>query len=186
MEILERRVAYAGWMTLSVVAIRLSDGRTTRREVVEHGRAASVLPYDAERRTAVLVRQLRAPVLMLGDQAPLPEAIAGMLDGDDSTATARREAMEEAGLQLGELEFVAETWTSPGILTERLTLFLAPYRAADRIGSGGGLAEEHEEIEVVELPLGELAALADSGQLADMKTFALVQSLRLRKPELFT
>lgn len=185
MEILERNVAYAGWMTFSVLAVRLADGRTMRREVVEHGRAACVLPYDAERRTALLVRQVRAPVLLVAGNAPLLEAVAGMLDGDDSSATARREAMEEAGLQLGELELVAETWTSPGVLTERLALFLAPYRAADRIGAGGGLAEEHEEIEVVELPLGELAALADSGRLADMKTFALVQSLRLRKPELF-
>ena len=76
-------------------------------------------------------------------------------------------------------------WPSPGILTERVALFLAPYCASDRVGAGGGLAEEHEEIEVVELPLDELASLADTGALSNMKTLALVQTLRLRRPGLF-
>jgi nudix-type nucleoside diphosphatase (YffH/AdpP family) len=106
-------------------------------------------------------------------------------DGTDAPTTARREAMEEAGLRLGELELVAYAWPSPGMLTERLSLFLAPYRAADRVGAGGGVAEEHEEIEVVEMPLGELAALVDRGEIYDMKTLILVQTLRLRRPDLF-
>jgi hypothetical protein len=93
--------------------------------------------------------------------------------------------MEEAGLKLGELELVANAWPSPGMLTERLSLFLAPYRASDRVGTGGGLAEEYEQIEVVEMPLAELAALVDRGEVYDMKTLVLVQTLRVRKPHLF-
>src|SRR3974390_259698 len=108
-----------------------------------------------------------------------------MVDDGDAEATARREALEEAGLQLGPLEALATVWPSPGMMTERVALFLAPYSAADRVGAGGGLKEEHEEIEVIEIPLREIAALADQGTLADMKTFALVQSLRLRRPDLF-
>ncbi len=69
--------------------------------------------------------------------------------------------------------------------TERLHLFLAPYTAADRIGEGGGLAEEHEEIEVLEISLDELVGLLDRGAIADMKTLALIQALQLRHPELF-
>ena len=185
-EIVGRDVAYAGWLSLSLVSIRMADGRVMRREVVEHGKATAVLAYDPERRMAMLVRQLRVPVYMTAGDDTLLEAIAGMLDdGTDAPTTARREAMEEAGLRLGELELVAHAWPSPGMLTERLSLFLAPYGASDRVGAGGGLAEEHEEIEVVEMPLGELAAMVDRGEIYDMKTLILVQTLRLRKPELF-
>lgn len=185
MEIVGRNAAYSGWMRFSIVTVRLADGRMMHREVVEHGQAVGVLAYDAERRTALLVRQPRIPVLLAAGDPLLLEAIAGMLDGDEPIAAARREAMEEGGLRLGEFEFVGETWSSPGVLTERVTLYLASYCASDRIGSGGGLVDEHEEIEVVEMPLRDLAALADSGRLTDMKTFALTQTLRLRKPELF-
>jgi nudix-type nucleoside diphosphatase (YffH/AdpP family) len=184
-EIVGRETAYKGWLSFSILSIRLADGRIMRREVVEHGRAAAVLAYDPERCTAMLVRQLRVPVYLVSGEQVLLEAIAGMIDGGDAPATARREALEEAGLQLGELEQIAEVWPSPGMLTERISLFLAPYSARDRIAAGGGLAEEHEEIEVVEMPLAELASLTDRGQLMDMKTLALVQSLRVRKPHLF-
>ncbi len=64
-------------------------------------------------------------------------------------------------------------------------LFLAVFCVADRIGPGGGLADEHEGTTAVEMPLAEIAAMADAGRLTDMKTFALVQTLRLRRPELF-
>jgi nudix-type nucleoside diphosphatase (YffH/AdpP family) len=185
-EIVGREIAFAGWLTLSITSIRMADGRVMRREVVEHGKATAVLAYDPERRMAMLVRQLRAPVYMTSGEELLLEAIAGMLDdGTDAPTTARREAMEEAGLRLGELEFVADAWPSPGMLTERLSLFLAPYTASDRIGAGGGLADEHEQIEVVEMPLRDLAALVDEGRMYDMKTLALTQSLRVRRPHLF-
>jgi hypothetical protein len=67
-----------------------------------------------------------------------------------------------------------------------MDMFLASYDVADRIGPGGGLDDENEHITVVEVPLKELAAAADAGTLSDLKTFVLVQTLRLRKPQLFT
>ena len=66
-----------------------------------------------------------------------------------------------------------------------MALFLAPYHASQRIGDGGGLESEHEQITVEEIKLDELAERADNGELNDLKTFALVQTLRLRHPELF-
>lgn len=184
-EIVERKKAYAGWLSLSIVSIRLADGRVMRREVVEHGYAVCVLAYDPERRMAMLVRQLRAPIYVTSGETQILEAIAGIVDDGDAGGTARREALEEAGLRLGEINSVAVAWPSPGMLTERVALFLATYSEGDRVAAGGGLAEEHEEIEVVEMPLAELADLADRGAIVDMKTLALVQTLRLRRPDLF-
>ena len=164
---------WTGW-----VEIRRLDRRPTRFGTIQR-------PMPRNGGTALLVRQLRAPVfLTTGKQSEL-EAIAGMIDEGDASLTARREAKEEAGLELGDLERVTDAWSSPGMSTERVALFLARYRAADRVSAGGGLAEEHEEIEVVEMPLSALAVLADRGELTDMKTLALVQTLRLRRPFLF-
>lgn len=176
---------YKGWSTLSKVT--LSDGtHSFSREVGDHGNAVAVLPYDHDRRVALLVQLPRTPVLMAGESNHLLEAPAGLIDeGEDRETCARREAQEETGVSLGGLELVSTIWSCVGVLTERITLFLASYSAADRTGSGGGLAEEHENITVVEMPLADLARLADSGDLTDMKTFALLQTLRLRRPELF-
>lgn len=175
---------YRGWCTLYIATIRLADGRTITREIEDHGAAACVLPYDPLRRTALLIRQLRAPPLHVAGEAAIIEAPAGLIDpGEDAPTTARREAMEEVGVRLTTLEQVSNAWTMPGISAERMPLFLGTYAQQDRVGAGGG--ESGEQIEVVEMALDELATMADAGTLADLKTFALVQSLRLRRPELF-
>lgn len=174
-----------GFAKFFVATVRLGDGRCMRREIEDHGKAVCVLPFDPDRRTAILVRQFRAPVFYSAKQEDTLEAVAGHVEGSDPAACARREAFEEAGLKLGPLEHVGTVWTMPGISTEQMDLYLAAYRAADRVADGGGLAEEHEEITVVEMPLDKLAAMADGGRLTDMKAFALVQTLRLRRPDLF-
>ncbi|HEX3943853.1 MAG TPA: NUDIX domain-containing protein [Rhizomicrobium sp.] len=184
-EILEKTTVHDGWARYSVLQVRLADGQTVKRELEEHGPAVTVLPYDPERRTAILVSQFRAPVLVAIGQSAFVEAVAGLTDGDAPEEAARREAFEETGVQLTALERVACLWTMPGLSTERMHLYLAPYAAGDRVGKGGGVHHEHENITVLELPLRELAAKADAGVLADMKTFALMQTLRLRRPELF-
>lgn len=69
---------------------------------------------------------------------------------------------------------------SPGSVTERLHFFMAPYSAADRIHAGGGLAEEGEDIEVLELGYEDAFAMIASGEIADGKTIMLLQQLELR------
>ena len=176
---------HEGWSRLLVAEIRLPDGRTMRREIEDHGMAVAVLPYDPARRVAMLVSQFRAPAFHQSGAESVIEAPAGLLDEEDPVACARREALEEAGLRLGVLEPLGTTWTMPGISTERMHLFLAPFTSADRVGAGGGLADEHEQISLVEIDLDELAAMADNGGILDLKTLVLVQSLRLRHPNLF-
>ena len=162
------------------------DDVTFTREIEQHGDAVAVLPYDPERRVALLVTLPRAPVLFRGEPSDFLEAPAGLIDtGEQPADAARREALEEVGVGLGALEPAGQTWSLCGISTEQMSLFLAPYRAADRTGTGGGLAVEHENITVSEVPLAELQKLADANALVDMKTLALVQTLRLRHPHLF-
>jgi nudix-type nucleoside diphosphatase (YffH/AdpP family) len=176
---------HEGWRKLLKLTVEMPDGRTMAREVLNSADAAAVLPYDPEQRKVILIRQFRAPVMHVEGRQDFLEAVAGLLDEDEPEACARREAMEEAGLRLSTLEPVATAWSAPGITTERLHLFLAHYTAADRVGEGGGLADEHEDIEVLEISLDEMMKMLEQGGIADMKTLILIQALQLRHRELF-
>jgi nudix-type nucleoside diphosphatase (YffH/AdpP family) len=193
-EIVERSTTHTGYVTVQRLRVRLADGAEVIREVESHGDAIAVLPYDPARRTALIVSLFRAPAFdRLGVEA-LEEACAGMIGPPDTgqddrvadePGAVRREAMEELGVRLKDLEFVGRVWSSPGISAERVGLYLAPYHSRDRIGQGGGLPEEHEGITVIERPLARLAEEADAGLIVDLKLLALVLALRSRRPELF-
>ena len=184
--IVNSRLAYNGYAKVTVLTLADETGAEHFREVVSFGQSACVLPYDADRKVALVVRLPRAPLLLHGVAANLIEAPAGMIgEGEDAADAVRREAMEEAGLALTDLEPVAQCWPSPGVIAERTHLFLAPYALSDRLGPGGGLAEEHEAITVEELGLAELWRAAEAGALHDLKTFALVLALYARRPLLF-
>ena len=183
--ILSLRTVHDGWGRLLVARVRLGNGSDIDREVEDHGIAVAVLPYDAERGEALLVRQLRTPALVAAGLATMLEAPAGRLEGPDPASCAAREAYEECGVVLADLDPVGEAWAMPAVSTERIHLFLAPYRACDRTGAGGGLAHEGEDISVEVLALDALARMADNGALSDMKTMLLVYALRHRRPDLF-
>ncbi|WP_298955417.1 NUDIX hydrolase [uncultured Methylobacterium sp.] len=179
------RVVHAGWARYLVADVVLPDGASATREIEDHGRAVAVLPYDPVRRTTLMVRQFRAPPCLADGTLALLEAPAGRLEEDDPETCARREAHEETGLRLGALEPAGWAWTMPGISTERIDYYLAPYAADDRVAAGGGLASENEQITVVELSLAEAAARSNRGEIVDLKTLYLLQTLRLRRPDLF-
>lgn len=183
-EVLDAKTLFEGWSTFRLIRFRMDDGSELERTVEHHGDAACVLPYDPDRKVALLVRQFRAPTALLGEE-PFPEPPAGIIDpGEKAEQSAWREAMEETGLDLKTLEPLGCFWSSPGSTTERSHLFLAAYCAADRTGTGGGV-DDHEDIETLEVPLKALAARLDGGGAADLKLLSMVLSLRLRRPELF-
>ena len=184
-KVLHVRPVYEGWAKVSIATVENDKGGTFERLMEDHGRGVCVLAYDPQRRHALLVRQFRAPVFATTGRTELLEAVAGLTDGEPPEDAMLREAFEEAGLKLRKLDHIATVWTMPGISTERMDMFLARYDSSDRTGHGGGNAGEHEEIIIEELPLAELAAMAEAGRIEDMKTFCLVQTLRLRAPELF-
>ena len=181
------RTVHSGWLDLHLVGLTGPNGESYDRYVEDHGRAAAVLPYNPTTRRALLVTMPRAALRFAGI-ADVLEAPAGLIDaGETGAQSARRELIEEAGLEVDHLEPVGAIVSSPGFTTEHTELFLAAYRDADRTGLGGGLATENENITVVELPLTELWALIESPTLAfDAKTRVLVQTLRLRRPDLFS
>jgi len=171
---------YEGWGRLLLATLRTPDGSQILRQVEDHGDAVGVLPYDAARGTVLLVRQSRPPLIFRGETDSVYEVLAGRIDaGEDAEATARREALEECGVALNTLALVGHFFSMPAVSTERLSLYLAPYSLADRTGAGGGLAHDHEDIEVIEMRLDELWAMGMPA-LADMKTAILVLALRER------
>ncbi len=172
-------------MAVERLKVRLADGAEVIREVERHGDAVAVLPYDPERRTALVVRLFRLPAFDRFGEADLREACAGMIEGEDAAEAGRREALEELGVTLGEMEFVGRVWSSPGVSAELVSLFLAPCGPADRVAAGGGVEGEHENITVVEASLADLARDADAGGITDMKLLVLTLALRARRPALF-
>lgn len=184
-ELRKVETVYQGWATLMVATLTGPSGGTFRREIEHHGRAACVLPYDPERRCALLVNLPRAPVIWAGGPPELLEAPAGMVENEDAEDTAVREALEEAGVRLSRLEAVGSPFSCPGVSSEKIDLFLAEYRAADRMAEGGGVDGEDEHIAVEEVPLAQLWAWIEQRRLEDLKTLALVLALKVRRPELF-
>jgi nudix-type nucleoside diphosphatase (YffH/AdpP family) len=160
---------------------RRSDGSWQRqsREIFDRKHAAAVLPIDPARGTVILVRQFRLPAYLTGHRAPLVEVIAGALDGDEPEACARREAMEEAGVDVRELTLAYDCFMSPGAVTERMHLYVGTY--SGRSGKGGGLAHEGEDIEVLEMTLAQALAMLGRGEIVDAKTILLLQYAKDRR-----
>jgi nudix-type nucleoside diphosphatase (YffH/AdpP family) len=185
------RILSQHWSRLSLVEFELKrrDGnwQPITWEVNDHGDGIAVLPFDPGRRTALLVRQFRLPAYLNGHKGRLWEACAGLLEPGEAPADcARREALEEMGYEITDLELVGAVFSSPGTLTERMHLFLARYEPDGQTDDGGGVHHEGEDIETVEVSLDELARMADDGTIADAKTMVIVQTLRTRRPELFS
>lgn len=169
-----------GWHVLrrTTFDYRRRDGRweTQQRETYDRGNGAAILLYDAARGTVLLTRQFRFPVYVNGHpDGLLIEAAAGLLDDDDPETAVRRETAEELGVEVGELRHLFDVYMSPGSVTERLHFYAAPYSPADRTTAGGGVEEEGEDIEILELGLDEALAMVADGRIADAKTIMLLQ-----------
>ncbi|WP_448318212.1 NUDIX domain-containing protein [Streptomyces sp. CO7] len=176
-----------GWHVLrrTTFDYRRRDGRweTQQRETYDRGNGAVVLPYDPARGCVLLTRQFRYPAYVNDHpDGMLIEAAAGLLDADDPPSAIRREAAEELGVTLGPLTHVLDAYMSPGSVTERLHFFAAPYAPADRTGAGGGLEEDGEDIEVLELPFAEALTMTRDGRITDGKTILLLQWAALHGP----
>ena len=164
---------------------RRRDGeqQQRKREIYDNGNSAVILPYDPDRKTVLLTRQLRLPVFLKEGAESLLEACAGKLDGATAEQRIRKEVEEELGYRIIEVERLFELYVSPASIMEKIFFFTCSYSPAQRISSGGGLKEEGEDIEVVETTLENAANMVATGEIIDAKTVVLIQYLGERVRE---
>jgi ADP-ribose pyrophosphatase len=185
-EILERRTEFRAFLRLDALRLRhrLFAGGWSgeiRRELFVRGGAVGVLLYDPAREAVVLVEQFRVGALAAGFDPWMTEIVAGLVEPDERPEdVARREAREEAGAALGELVPLPRYVVSPGCSDETVALFCA---RVDSRGLGGvhGLADEHEDIRVVVLPLAEALARCADGRIANSLTLIALYWLALHR-----
>ena len=177
--ILDVKLLSDNWYVLKTThfEFRRRDGRwqEQRRETYDRGNGAVILLYNLVARSVVLTRQFRYPAFVNGLDDLLIEAPAGLLDDASPEECIRAEAEQEAGYRVREARQVMHAFMSPGSVTERLHFFIAEYDSADRIGSGGGLEAEGEDIEVFECDFDTALAMVADGRIADGKTIMLLQ-----------
>lgn len=158
---------------------RNGEWQSQSRETYDRGNGATILLYDLARRTVVLTRQFRFPAFVNGHDDLLIEAAAGLLDSLDPAARIREEAEEETGYRVRGVLRLFDAFMSPGSVTEKLHFFVAEYAPSDRASDGGGVADEGEDIEVLELPFDEALAMIADGRIVDGKTIILLQHAAL-------
>ena len=171
-----------GLVKKTTIELQRRNGEWQRqvRETYDRGDGAGILLYNRTQRTVILTRQFRFPVFAHGEPGMLIEVVAGKLDGDHPVTTAKKEAEEESGYRVHDVELVLSAYMSPGSVTEKLSLFLAEYDAGSKVSAGGGLEHEGEDIEVLELGIDEALAMIETGEIADAKTIMLLQHVRLK------
>ncbi|EOC1473971.1 NUDIX domain-containing protein [Cronobacter turicensis] len=153
------------------------DGQWQRqsREAYDRGNGATILLYNRAERCVILTCQFRLPVFLNGYNGLLTETAAGLLDEADPETRIRAEAEEETGYLVDNVEKVFEAYMSPGSVTEKLYFFIGEYDPARRSGTGGGVADEGEDIEVVKMPIDDALRAVRDGEIVDAKTIMLLQ-----------
>lgn len=172
------------WYTLNKVVFdyrnKKGNWSSQAREAYDRGNGATVLLYNKEKKSVILIKQFRMPTYLNGNaDGTLIETCAGLLDGDDPETCVLKEAEEESGIRPRKAEKVFESYMSPGAVTEILHFYVAEYTDADRVGPGGGLDSEQEDIEVLEIPFAEAMDMVSAGTIRDAKTIMLLQYAKL-------
>ena len=156
------------------------DSETQVREVYDRGNGAVILLYNSNNKTVVLTKQFRLPTYLNGNTSGMViEACAGLLDAENPEECIIRETEEETGYRLSSVKKVFQSYMSPGSVTEILHFFIGEYQPNMKVSDGGGLAEEHENIEVLEYPFQEAYQMITSGEIIDSKTIMLLQYAKI-------
>ncbi len=188
-DLVEKTTPYDGYFRIERYRLRhrrFGGGWTEvfEREVFERGRAAVVLPYDPARDAVVLIEQFRIGAYVAGLGPWLIEPVAGIIEpGESPEDVARREAIEEAGCEIAELEPIGTVLSSPGGCSEVSHLYCG---RVDSTGVGGihGLEYEHEDIRAFTLPAEIALARLAKGEFDNAITIMTLQWLALNRERL--
>ena len=172
------------WYTLNKIVFdyKMSNGDWVKqeREAYDRGDGATVMLYNRTKQTVVLISQFRMPTYLNGNESGmLIESCAGLLDGDEPETCVIKEAEEETGFRVTKVEKVFESYMSPGAVTEIIYFYIAEYDEKDKVSSGGGLAEEQEDITVLEVDFNKALSMISTGEIKDAKTIMLLQHLKI-------
>ena len=174
------------WYTLNKITFDYLNDKgvweTQHRESYDRGNGAAILLYNPNKKTVILTKQFRMPTYMNGNEdGMMVEVCAGVLDGDEPEKCAIKEAEEESGYKVKSIEKVMETYMSPGAVTEILHLFIAEYTDEMKVSEGGGLDDEHENIEVIEMLFSDAIEMVRTKKIVDAKTILLLQHAQINQ-----
>ena len=153
---------------------------TQVREAYDRGNGATILLYNKTNQTIMLTRQFRMPTYLNGNETGMMiEACAGLLDQDNAEDCIKRETEEETGYQVKDVRKIFEVYMSPGSVTEIVHFFVGEYTKDMKVNDGGGVADEQENIEVLEFPFQQAYDMIASGEIKDAKTIMLLQYAKI-------
>ncbi len=184
-KILQTEVLSDNWYTLRKVTFEYLKADGTKevqsREAYDRGNGATILLYNKKQKTVILTRQFRMPTFVNGNESGmLIETCAGLLDNDNPEDCIKRETEEETGYKISSVEKIFEAYMSPGSVTEIVYFFIAEYSKDMKVNEGGGVEEEQENIEVLELDFEKAYQMISTGEIKDGKTIMLLQYLKLQ------
>ncbi len=185
-EVSEERLAYDDFFKITAGRFKFEkfDGEMSeevRRLCLDRGDAVAVVLFNRQTSKLVLIEQFRYPVYraLHGENGWLCELVAGVVEaGETPKEVVAREVMEEAGYRIKNVKLLSTVFPSPGGTSERVYIFYA--EVAGRENAGGGLASEHEDIRVMEMPVSKVYTMLKKGRIEDAKTMiGLMQAEKL-------
>lgn len=152
------------------------------REAYDRGNGATILLYNKASSKIILTNQFRLPTYINGNETGMMiEACAGLLDKDNAEDCIKKETEEETGYRISKVRKIFASYMSPGSVTEIIHFFVAEYDQAMKVSEGGGLKDEQENIEVLELDFDAAFNMIQTGEIKDGKTIMLLQYAKIHQ-----
>jgi nudix-type nucleoside diphosphatase (YffH/AdpP family) len=184
-KILRTEILSDNWYVLKKITyeyFKNGTWQTNTREAYDRGNGATILLYNNGNKTVILTRQFRLPSFINGNESGmLIETCAGLLDKDNAEDCIKRETEEETGYKVKDVRKIFEAYMSPGSVTEMLYFFVAEYSSSMKVHEGGGIEDEQEHIEVLEIKFDDAMRMIGSGEIKDAKAIMLLQYAKINK-----
>jgi nudix-type nucleoside diphosphatase (YffH/AdpP family) len=183
-KIISKEILSDNWYTLRKITYEYlkNNGhwQTQSREAYDRGNGAAILLYNKAQQTVILTKQFRMATFINGNESGMMiEACAGLLDKDNAEDCIKRETEEETGYKITDVKKIFEAYMSPGSVTEILYFFIAEYSKDMKVTDGGGIEQEQEDIEVLEIQFSTALNMMQHGEINDAKTIMLLQYIQL-------